>query len=180
MFIAHWIRKSLDGTPIYALQSTLARPPHFPKHHQQWAFSLLAQLDTSLRSEDISHLRETARACIAAIRRDLESDGPVVVEADSGVSLIGGDQIGSTTRDEVDHSFWYAHLTGTWMIVGAIASVWGQRDMWQDAEEALADLVLVKPRRLAPKVIKSPAAVAVAQPGLDRPNPDVDVVLNYG
>lgn len=139
MFLAHWIRKSLDNAPVAASSHALARPSHFPRNHQQWAFALLVHLDTALRSEEISHLREVARACIAAARADLELDGPIEVEVDSGVSLMTANSGDSTPAklDSVDHNSRYAHLAGTWMVVGAIASIWGQRDMWQDAESTL-------------------------------------------
>ncbi|CAE6522728.1 unnamed protein product [Rhizoctonia solani] len=159
MFIAHWIRRSLDHAP-----PPKPRPSHFPKHHQQWTFSLLAHLDTGLRSEEISHLRELARACIAVVREDLESGGPVVVEQD----VVGGNGEGRGEEGK------YAHLTGTWMIIAAIAAVWGQRDMWQNAEEALADLVLVKPRKIPKVEDKKPKLE------MDRPEVEADVVLNYG
>ncbi|KAJ1309022.1 hypothetical protein OPQ81_004703 [Rhizoctonia solani] len=155
MFMAHWMRRSLEHAP-----PPKPRPSHFPKHHQQWTFSLLAHLDTGLRSEEISHLRELARACIAVIREDLESDGPTIVDQDA---------VGGNGREGK-----YTHLTGTWMIVGAIASIWGQRDMWQNAEEVLADLVLVKPRKVQNLEHKKTKLEA------DRPEVEVDVVLNYG
>ncbi|KAG8687891.1 hypothetical protein FRC09_013216 [Ceratobasidium sp. 395] len=180
MFTAHWIRKSLENISSTAPPHPLVRPFYFPRHHQQWAFALLAQLDTSLRSEEISHLREVARACIAAIREDLDLDGPVEVEVDTGVSLAGNyeDQGTPTQPDSVK----YAHLTGTWMIVGAIASIWGQRDMWDHAEEVLGELVVAKPRALAAEASFS-AALPVPTSGtipLVRPDPELDVVLNYG
>ncbi|KAG8757375.1 hypothetical protein FRC11_004589, partial [Ceratobasidium sp. 423] len=114
---------------------------------------------TGLRSEEISHLRELARACIAVVREDLESGGPVIVDQDA----VGGEGKGEEGK--------YAHLTGTWMIVATIASVWGQRDMWQNAEEALADLVLVKPRKI-PKVENK-------KPKLETDRPDVDADSLY-
>ncbi|KAG8679973.1 hypothetical protein FRC08_016618 [Ceratobasidium sp. 394] len=177
MFIAHWIRKSLEDISSTTPPHPLTPPFYFPRHHQQWAFALLAQLDTSLRSEEISHLREVARACIAAIREDLDLDGPVEVDADTSFTRDREDEMIPTKPDSAR----YAHLTGTWMIVGAIASVWGQRDMWEHAEETLSELVVVKPRALTPKI---PAAAAPAPTPRtipsDRPDPEIDVVLNYG
>ncbi|CAE7233434.1 unnamed protein product [Rhizoctonia solani] len=161
MFMAHWIRRSLEHAPL-----PNPRPCHFPKHHQQWTFSWLAHLDSGLRSEEISHLRELARACIAVIREDLEGEGPVVVDQDA-VGGRGGNGIQGESAK-------YTHLAGTWMIVAAIASIWGQRDMWQNAEETLADLVLVKPRKV-PK-----AETKKIKLETDRPEAEADVVLNYG
>ncbi|KAF8605344.1 hypothetical protein BDV93DRAFT_521670 [Ceratobasidium sp. AG-I] len=181
MFIAYWIRNSLEGNT--APSQALSRPFHFPKHHQQWAFALLAQLDTSLRSEEISHLREVARACIAAIREDLALDGPVIVEADSGVELVDAASSSRTpvNPDSGNHNPRYDHLVGAWMVVGIIASVWGQRDMWQDAEETLADLVAVKPKRLSMQAKGTkPLPPTSKTPTLDRPDPEFDVELNYG
>ncbi|KAF8743333.1 Survival motor neuron (SMN) interacting protein 1, partial [Rhizoctonia solani] len=158
MFVAYWIRRSLDYSPSLKIPPT--RPLHFPKHHQQWTFSLLAHLDTGLRSEEISHLRELARACIAVVREDLEGEGPAIVDQ----STVGG-------RDEREEEKGkYSHLTGVWMVIAAIASIWGQRDMWQNAEEALADLVLVR-RRKTPKI--EPQVLKIEP---DRPDVEMDVV----
>ncbi|CCO31890.1 hypothetical protein BN14_05941 [Rhizoctonia solani AG-1 IB] len=162
MFLAYWMRRSLDYSPSLTIPPT--RPLHFPKHHQQWTFSLLAHLDTGLRSEEISHLRELARACIAVVREDLEGEGPIVVDQNP---------VGEQGERKLSEGK-YSHLIGVWMVVGAIASIWGQRDMWQNAEEALADLVLVRPRK-TPKIEDK---VPKIEP--DRPDVEVDVVLNYG
>lgn len=181
MFIAHWIRNSIEGNTPHS--QTLSRPFHFPKHQQQWAFALLAQLDTSLRSEEISHLREVARACIAAIREDLALDGLVIVEADSGVVLVGavGSNSDPANPGSDNHDPRYSHLVGAWMVVGAIASVWGQHDMWQDAEEALGDLVAVKPKRLSMQARNTRTSPSASNAVIsDRPDPELDVVLNYG
>ncbi|KAG9127395.1 hypothetical protein FRC07_014340 [Ceratobasidium sp. 392] len=160
MFIAHWIRKSLEN-----ISST--SPPH-------------PLLDTSLRSEEISHLRELARACIAAIREDLDLEGSVEVEVDT--SVFPAKNHDDEPIPAKPDSARYAHLIGTWMVVGAIASVWGQRDMWEHAEEILGELVIAKPRALVPKASTSaarPASTSGAIPP-DRPDPELDVVLNYG
>ncbi|QRV72890.1 SIP1 domain-containing protein [Ceratobasidium sp. AG-Ba] len=165
MFISHWIRKSLENISSTTPPNPLTRPFYFPRHHQQWAFALLAQLDTSLRSEEISHLRELARACIDAIKEDLEFDGPAFVPP--------------TLEDSITAK--YTHLIGTWMIVGAVASVWGQRDMWEHAEDVLSCLVVVKPRVLEPPApLKASGSVSAVRPAPYRPDSDFDVVLNYG
>lgn len=80
----------------------------------QWCFSLLAKLDARLISDEISILRTLARSCIAAIS---------LRRTERGVGANDADQ-----------------EAGAWMIITIIAGVWGQSDMWTDAEEEMTRL----------------------------------------
>lgn len=78
----------------------------------QWCFAVLAKLDGRLTSDEISSLRVLARACIAAVALKRTSQG---------------------TTGPCDES-----ESGAWMIVTIVAGIWGQSDLWMDAEEDMA------------------------------------------
>lgn len=75
----------------------------------QWCFAVLARLDTRLTSDEISSLRVLARSCIAAVAmRRAAGHEPSIEES------------------------------GAWIIVTIIAGIWGQSDLWMDAEQDMA------------------------------------------
>ena len=85
--------------------------------HAQWLFSLLACLDQRLDSDDISTLRVLARACIKCIVRTRE-------------------QVAPTSTNDAD---FLECESGAWMIIAIIAGIWGQRDLWIEAHDRLAE-----------------------------------------
>jgi len=81
--------------------------------HSRWLFSLLAHLDEHLVADDISVLRILARACLACIVQSRILKGEEDQEENLQVEL------------------------GAWMIVCAIAGIWGQHDLWEDGRRDL-------------------------------------------
>lgn len=80
----------------------------------KWIFCLLARLDEGLSGEQISTLRELARACVSLL---LESLKGTRFESSSVERLNGRDSC--------------------WMVIAAVARGWGQRDLWEDAVQSL-------------------------------------------
>ncbi|CAO1617460.1 unnamed protein product [Sympodiomycopsis kandeliae] len=117
----------LDAIPYWvAIPPQLIDDPHNVHNTQedtpalhpllsQWCFAVLAALDSRLTSDEISSLRVLARSCIAAIalRRT--------------AFPLTSDNRHATAQAE----------GGAWMIVAIIAGIWGQSDLWTDAEEDL-------------------------------------------
>lgn len=80
--------------------------------HARWIFGILAQLDRRLSSDDIAALRTLARVCMKCIAR---------------------------LRHQVDYLYDENTNTleaemGAWMIITVIAGVWGQQDLWKEAQ----------------------------------------------
>jgi hypothetical protein len=72
-------------------------------------FALLARVEDTPSADDTAQLRSLARGCVGLIRAG---------------NAIGG------AADE--------YAAGCWMVLAAVASVWAQHDLWQDAEDALS------------------------------------------
>ncbi|WFD20929.1 hypothetical protein MCAP1_003184 [Malassezia caprae] len=80
--------------------------------HARWLFAILAQLDRQLSSDDIASLRTLARVCMKCIAR---VRGQV-------------DYLCDEKPDSLEAEM------GAWMIITAVAGVWGQRDLWNEAQ----------------------------------------------
>ncbi|KAF7288275.1 hypothetical protein HMN09_01407600 [Mycena chlorophos] len=85
------------------------------KPHARWVFALLARVDEQLSADEMHLLRNLARGFIAVLKALPKADAA----AAAGVLV-----------DEVD-------ATSCWLIVATVVGVWGQRDLWSDAEAAL-------------------------------------------
>jgi hypothetical protein len=82
--------------------------------------------------KEISALRSLARVCIATICRSLEKE--LLTSPDSNALSTGA--ASTADRDRV------TGRTSLWMVVAAVASVWGQSDIWEEANEKLHSLDL--------------------------------------
>ncbi|WFD00327.1 hypothetical protein MYAM1_003075 [Malassezia yamatoensis] len=85
--------------------------------HSQWLFALLARLDQRLSGDEIAYLRALARTCISLIvqfRSDCARNATIPEES----SLV--------------------HESGAWIIISIVAGVWGQQDLWTEAEQRLS------------------------------------------
>lgn len=104
-----WIQEQEDGFTFEgtAISSHKAR---LEPIHQRWLFWLLIRLDNQLLGDDISDLRVLARACIAYIKSSAEAGMTGTAEGCDSESLVG-----------------------YWMVVAAVAGVWGQKDIWDEA-----------------------------------------------
>lgn len=80
--------------------------------HARWLFAILAQLDRQLSSDNIASLRTLARVCMKCIAR-----------VRSQVDYLC-DEKSDTLEAEM----------GAWMIITAVAGVWGQRDLWDEVQ----------------------------------------------
>ena len=117
MYFAHWLNLFVDSPGTSPLIPTAC--------HARWIFSLLARVDDYVSADDMSHLRDLARACIALIRIRLSPEAPLIRER-----LATGDMMSNTS---------------CWIIITTIAQVWAQRDLWMDAEEMLKSVAPVSP-----------------------------------
>ncbi|KAF8917825.1 survival motor neuron interacting protein 1-domain-containing protein [Mucidula mucida] len=88
--------------------------PPFPRLadvHAQWIFFLLTRIDDYISADDTSLLRNLVRACLSLVKVML--------------------------RDETAVEEGSIALESCWIIVTTIIGVWGQQDLWMDAESML-------------------------------------------
>lgn len=91
--------------------------------HARWMFALLSRVDDWISSDETSLLRNLARACIT-----------FMAESRRRRAARNGAEAGETSED--------ANVTigdaSCWMIICAVTGVWGQTDLWTDAEDILS------------------------------------------
>jgi hypothetical protein len=91
--------------------------------HARWIFGLLTRVDDHLTANDTSLLRNLARACLDLIK-DLLSRSP-----------LSGEPADVSQQDIPAMS-----EQSCWMNFTAIATVWGQHDLWSEAECVVSGL----------------------------------------
>lgn len=115
MYFAHWISVYLEKPSLEVRTIT--------ETHARWMFALLSRVDDYLSADEMSTLRSLARGCMGLIKAALQrraKHAPPDVSADGGDAGIAE--------------------TSCWLVVAAVVGIWGQRDLWQDAESMLADV----------------------------------------
>ncbi|KIP10679.1 hypothetical protein PHLGIDRAFT_100801 [Phlebiopsis gigantea 11061_1 CR5-6] len=115
MYFAHWISLSLEKP--YPRESAITET------HGRWMFALLSRVDDYLSADEMSTLRSLARGCMDLIKHRLQ---PRIDGAAPDV--------------EADVSDVRITEASCWLVISAIIGLWGQRDLWQDAEAMLADV----------------------------------------
>ena len=93
---------------------------HLTDVHARWIFALLSRVHDYLMADDVSLLRNLARACLALIEKTLQfralgRDSAGIPQG--RIPTMGG--------------------SACWIIVAAVAGHWGQRDIWLEAETLL-------------------------------------------
>lgn len=123
MYFVHWINVQLMQPDTSAFRMT--------ETHARWIFVLLSRVEDHISADDTSLLRNLARASLALLKdmigkRAIHTDPPSTSTA-TREENIGGDEICISERS-------------CWIIVTAVTGIWGQRDLWMDAEDMLARL----------------------------------------
>ncbi|KAI0065972.1 hypothetical protein BV25DRAFT_1880026 [Artomyces pyxidatus] len=154
MYFTHWFNLHLESlatlsspTPPASGSQTAQR--YAPTDvHARWIFALLSRVDTFCSADEVSGLRALAKACLALVRlkrrRSLEVRGHVPVEGDVAVESVGGEDgeivdmpdeaAAATAAPEKGAQISESSL---WIILCAVVGIWGQRDLWFDAEDFL-------------------------------------------
>ncbi|KAI0939398.1 hypothetical protein AcV5_000828 [Taiwanofungus camphoratus] len=117
MYLTHWINLHFEQP----------HPPtsYLTPTHARWMFVLLSRVEEYTSADETSLLRNLARACMSLIkesirRRTITLDS--VMEKDEA-------------KEDARLDEW-----SCWMVVTTIIGIWGQRDLWSDAEAMLATL----------------------------------------
>jgi hypothetical protein len=147
MYFTYWFNlylKSLDSDATN--NDNNSATTYIPTDiHMRWIFALLTRIDLFCSADDMSCLRDLARACLAliAVIRRGKAGSP-------SPSTFTHDELGNITT-ETETSGTETHVTpvnsegdsktlrecSMWMVFCAVTCIWGQRDLWNDAEEAL-------------------------------------------
>ncbi|KAJ3841515.1 hypothetical protein EV361DRAFT_904866 [Lentinula raphanica] len=123
MYFTYWINQHL----------TPDRQPPFPRPtqaHLQWIFALLTRVEDYISADDMNLLRKLARACIALLKTFICERTFLI--PDSGVN-------GDNTPDKEEKNN-ATDQAACWMIISVVIGIWGQRDLWLDAEDMLKNL----------------------------------------
>jgi hypothetical protein len=116
MYFAHWINLHLD-------QPTASSRP--VESHARWIFVLLSRVEDHISADDMSLLRNLARACLALLKASITARTlPSKLEEPATLGPEGnpGGFMGERS---------------CWIILSTIVGVWAQRDLWIDAEDML-------------------------------------------
>ncbi|EMD40899.1 hypothetical protein CERSUDRAFT_149434 [Gelatoporia subvermispora B] len=108
MYFTYWMNIQLESRGLPFTQLTLT--------HARWIFALLAHVDDYLSGDEMSLLRSLARACMSLLKDC------------SCTPKHEGDSVASDGPMDT---------ASCWMIITAVIGVWGQRDLWMDAEAML-------------------------------------------
>jgi len=113
--------------------------------HMRWIFALLTRIDLFCSADDMSCLRNLARACLALIavfRRRKAETGSLSSSAHGELADVptetdsSGIEMGATPVNFEGDSKTLSECP-IWLVFCAVTSIWGQRDLWNDAEETL-------------------------------------------
>lgn len=116
MYFTYWINQHLQED----------RQPPFPRPtqaHLQWIFALLTRVEEHVSADDMNLLRNLTRACIALLKA-------MILEQGSRSEL-----------EEKDNNNENGQAS-CWMIISVVIAMWGQRDLWIDAEDMLQSIKL--------------------------------------
>lgn len=129
MYFSYWINQHLEYVESGQASSPFS---HLSQNHARWMFALLSRVDEHLTSDELSTLRNLARACIAFIK-DLNKNNGTSTTSDSDGNLGGS----SGVRWVGDPSDAPLDERACWMIITIVTDFWHQKDLWMDAENAL-------------------------------------------
>ena len=109
----------------------------------RWIFALLTRIDLMCSADDMACLRNLARAClslISVVRRQKEGSPQPSTHDEQPDRTTETDSRGEETQKTPPGSS-SDHKTlsecSMWFVFCAVTSIWGQRDLWDDADEAL-------------------------------------------
>jgi hypothetical protein len=144
MYFTHWFNlylESLDDDTDNKSDTCAYTPTDV---HMRWVFALLSRIDVFCSADEISCLRSLARACLALIslvrrrktRDKLPSDH--LEEADNSTETKTSRTEMNVAPHPLEEDSSRLSECSMWVVFCAVTSIWGQRDLWNDAEESLS------------------------------------------
>ena len=145
MYFTHWFNLYLESLDTNTTNqnndyTTTYKPTDT---HLRWVFAILTRIDLFCSADEISCLRSLARACLLLIS--------VVRRRKTGSPLLSAqhDHADKTTETATSRTETHASPSNSegdpknlsecsmWLVICAVTSIWGQWDLWNDAEETL-------------------------------------------
>jgi len=111
MYFTHWINLHLSNSS----------DPPFPRlrqTHAQWIFALLTRIEEHISADDMSLLRNLARACTSLLE------------------ILIKEKTSETCEKEAEDDPWI-NVSSCWVVISLVVGLWGQHDLWMDAEDML-------------------------------------------
>lgn len=121
MYFTHWINVHLAQPDLSSSRMS--------EVHARWIFVLLSRVDDYITADDISLLRNLARASLALLKELMQKK-----------HLHDAEQVSKVSQDEEEYDDLNMSERSCWILITAIAGVWGQKDLWMDVDTMLAGL----------------------------------------
>jgi Survival motor neuron (SMN) interacting protein 1 (SIP1) len=122
MYFTHWINTHVNQPEQPSSQIT--------ETHARWIFALLSCIESDISANDMSLLRCLARAAITLLKYLTKQRS----QMKNVSSIQGGDDLGRQGDCGLMRE------SSCWMVICAVVGVWGQHDLWMEAEAMLAGL----------------------------------------
>ena len=140
MYFTHWFNHYLESLGSNSNSTTTYAPTDV---HMRWIFALLTRVDLFCSADETGSLRNLARTCLALISavRRAETGG---TPASAHCKREDGEteaEIGTTAAEvetKVNPSSTTLSEYSMWVVFCAVTNIWGQRDLWDEAEQALS------------------------------------------
>ncbi|KAI9448060.1 hypothetical protein H4582DRAFT_2139638 [Lactarius indigo] len=147
MYFTHWFNLYLESLGSDSNNTTTHAPTDV---HMRWVFALLTRVDLFCSADEIGSLRNLARACLAlisAVRHAKTEIGGAPPSAPCKREDGETTETGTSTTAEVEANI---NPSGSgcgpktlrecsmWVVFCAVTNIWGQRDLWDEAEQALS------------------------------------------
>lgn len=147
MYFTHWFNLYLESLDSNSNGATTYAPTDV---HMRWVFALLTRVDLFCSADETGSLRGLARTCLAlisAVRRAKIGSNPppsAPCEREDGETTETG---AGTTEAETNANVNSSSSPrdpktlsecSMWFVFCAVTNIWGQRDLWDEAEQALS------------------------------------------
>ncbi|TFK71806.1 hypothetical protein BDN72DRAFT_895363 [Pluteus cervinus] len=122
MYFTHWMNfhSQQPETPTHWMTES----------HARWMFALLTRIDDHISADDMSLLRNLARACIGTLKTRMQAR----------ISNSSSDDVELGEIEEASSPKLMSERD-CWMIIATVVGIWAQRDLWTDAEDAVAGVI---------------------------------------
>ena len=139
MYFTHWFKLYLESLDRSSNSTTTYVPTDV---HMRWVFALLTRVDLFCSADEIGSLRNLARTClelISAVRCAKTGGIPACAPCereDGETETVTGNITEVETK--IDLSSTRLSECSMWVVFCAVTNIWGQRDLWDEAEQALS------------------------------------------